>query len=318
MQRRIDWNIRHGVFAPCDKLAHVTAFQNLQGGWVDYMVGEKLVFSHRVTDFTGFQFTGKLHAHRYFELVLCDGGEGMQYIANRCHLTVGQGAAIVTAPSALHLYRPQSQTRYDRYVVLFARDLVMTPFDGGGVLSFLNRVGQSEENTSLCLQLVDEQQRKVFRLAARAERQLREDTPYSTAAAWLTLSELFLALSIAAEQPGSRRAIPAEAPDFICAIKQYIDEEYVSIHSVADLTERFFYSREYITRVFKQYYNTPIYEYIINRKLLHNRTLLREGVSVEQAAALSGFHNMSSYIKQFKRFTGCTPSVYRSQQNEGD
>ncbi|MBQ8398004.1 MAG: helix-turn-helix domain-containing protein [Clostridia bacterium] len=322
MRKIVEWNQERGSTIRWTELTHVEAYRNVRGGWVDYLLSDRLVFAHRITEFVnsqsaGVHFTGKLHLHRYFELVICVGGEGMQYIANRCHVTVGRGAAIVTAPNVMHLYRPQQPTRYDRYVLLFVPDLLMTAFPDSRVMDFLQRVGQGEDLSSLCLQISGEQMHRLLQLAAQAERQLQEDTPYSASQAWLTLSELFLMLSMAAEQAESQRALPAEAPEFICTIKQYIDEEYINIRSVSDLAERFFYSREYITRVFRKYYNTPLYEYIIRRKLLHNCALLGEGISVEEAAALSGFHNMSSYIKQFRQFTGLTPSAYRAQLKKG-
>ncbi len=322
MRKLVVRNQEKGSTVRWTELTHVEAYRNVRGDWVDYLLGNSLVFTHRITEFVnsesaGVHFTGQLHLHHYFELVICVGGEGMQYIANRCHVTVGRGAAIVTAPHVMHLYRPQQPTCYDRYVLLFSPDLLMTAFPNSRVMDFLQRVGQGEDHSSLCLQIGGEQKHRILQLAARAEQQLQEDTPYSATQAWLTLSELFLVLSMAAEQADSRRALPTEAPEFICTIKQYIDEEAIHIHSVSDLAERFFYSREYITRVFRKYYNTPLYEYIIRCKLLHNCALLERGISVEEAAALSGFHNMSSYIKQFRQFTDLTPSAYRAQQKKG-
>jgi len=137
------------------------------------------------------------------------------------------------------------------------------------------------------------------------------NAPFAALRALLQLVELFIILS--ESTPVSSGMNTSPAPVFISEIKQYIDEAFPQIHSVNDLADRFFYSREYITRIFRQYYNTPLYEYILRRKLLYSCTLLRQGFTVESAASQAGFRNMSSFIKVFRKFHGCTPSEYKNR-----
>ena len=105
--------------------------------------------------------------------------------------------------------------------------------------------------------------------------------------------------------------VQMSAPHFIRDIKEYIDENYLLIDSAEALSRQFYYSREYISRSFSKYYNTPIYEYILERKMQHSALLLKQGTSVEASAHNSGFGNMSSFIKLFRKYYGCTPSEYR-------
>ena len=55
----------------------------------------------------------------------------------------------------------------------------------------------------------------------------------------------------------------------------------------------------------------PIYDYILEKKMLHFKHLLLKGEGVEAAARICGFSNMSSFSKLFKKKNGCTPSEYR-------
>jgi AraC-like DNA-binding protein len=48
--------------------------------------------------------------------------------------------------------------------------------------------------------------------------------------------------------------------------------------------------------------NTPIYEYILRRRMLHCTMLLRQGMRVEDAAHSAGFVNMASFTKLFHMF----------------
>jgi AraC-like DNA-binding protein len=99
----------------------------------------------------------------------------------------------------------------------------------------------------------------------------------------------------------------------IYQIKAYIDTEYANIHNISDLTQRFFYSREYITREFRKHFNTPIYQYIVSRKLLLSKKYIHLGITIDKAARMAGFTNMASYIKLFKKDTGLTPSEYQKR-----
>ena len=310
MLSKIQENISGGRYgAPISK-KHVRAWQNSEGGWTDYLLSEKVIFSHRTTHCSKQNFTEYLHAHDFFELVFCVGGGNMQYVADRRHLAVDTGTIGVTSPMSVHMFRPITTTNYDRYVIYFHKDVFPETLPDN-LLSFLN----TADSSTVYLRFSDSKFMQLLNQAQKIEQCLIEDKEYANTEALLAVAELFLLLSRhTSETEHGENVIPSPAPAFISEIKHYIDDEYTHIRTVTDLTEKFFYSREYITRVFKQYYNTPIYEYILNRKLLYSCTLLSEGMSVEKAAMSAGFNNMSSYIKSFKRFAGSTPSTYRQKK----
>ena len=127
------------------------------------------------------------------------------------------------------------------------------------------------------------------------------------ASAYLAIGELFLFLS----KEKSAAPLKDLPPHFIGEIKDYIDRNFLELPSASALCEKFFYSREYISRSFRRYYNTPIYDYILQRKLLYCRSLLEKGEGVESAAFKSGFGNLAGFGRLFKKQYGCTPSEYK-------
>jgi AraC-like DNA-binding protein len=94
-----------------------------------------------------------------------------------------------------------------------------------------------------------------------------------------------------------------------------VDANFLHLRSVNDVADHFFYSREYISRSFQKYFNTPLYDYILNRKMMHCCTLLQQGELVESAARKAGFHNLSSFVKVFRKRYGCNPSEYKAYQH---
>ena len=79
-------------------------------------------------------------------------------------------------------------------------------------------------------------------------------------------------------------------------IKRYIDENFQAISSTSDISDHFFYSREYISRMFKQYFNTNISEYITHKRIDAAKEALEAGQTVTQAFNASGYRSMSSFI----------------------
>ena len=304
MEQKISDNVKKGRYSL--KLSSVSfdAYINKDGKWTDYLLSDKIIFSHRVNDYSSQELPERLHAHPYYELSIPITDRGIEYISDDRALLVHRGMVILSKPMQFHMFRLSEPLRYDRFVIYF-RDLN----------------GFFPDKRTLDLLSMGNRTCAVFKLPEHTllsymgaiERALSNATsPYSSAKAILSVFELLLALS---EQNAVNESNSYTHPStFISEIKKYIDENFLSIHSVEDLTKHFFYSREYISRSFKQYYNTPIYEYILGRKMLNCEMLLKQGASVEDSARESGFFNMSSFIKLFRKLYGCTPSQYKKKQ----
>ncbi len=308
MLHRFEENLIKGRCRALISSPSLRTAENVEGGWTDALLSGMVLFSHRVNDYTPTDFPEYLHSHDYFELTVCASGDSMQYITDDRYLSARPGTAILTKPNTIHMFRALDSLRYDRYVIYFRP--IPALFGDPSVLDFI-RAGDPG-SAAFCFEAGP----SVLSYAEDAERALADPTaPYAGARALLRLTELFLTLSDS--RPVRAEDIASPVPEFIARIKAYIDKEFASLHSAADLSSTFFYSREYITRVFRQYYNTPLYEYILRRKLLESCSLLRAGESVEKAAAGAGFRNMSSFIKVFRKFQNCTPSEYKKRNAGG-
>lgn len=304
MKQKIEENLARGRYAGQEERCSAAAYVNEAGGWTDYLLGEQLIFSHRVNDYAPDEFPEDLHAHDYCELTVCAGGEAMQYVADRRHLSLQPGTVVLTHPMAVHMFRPLAPVRHDRYVLYFKPGLQLFPQKE--LLDFLSA---GDETGAVFVFPEDSTALEYMRAAEHALED--RDSPYAAAAALLQIAGMFLALS--SRKTVAEEQLPLSAPGFIHAIKRYVDEEFARIHTVGELAERFFYSREHITRSFRQYYNTSLYEYILRRKVLYCCALLRGGADVETAAARAGFHNHSSFVKVFRKFAACTPAAYKSR-----
>ena len=302
MREKIKCSIEKGRYSDVPAISSAEAYLNREGGWTDHLISENIIFSHRKNNYALGELYEKLHAHDYYELTLVAGNESVEYVSEGEHFRADHAVAILSKPNHFHMFRTSSPVHYDRYVIYFKNEEQIFPKDE--IMSFLK---QGNDSFAIFSWTDD----SLLRLAEKTEKVLcSPHSLYSLSEAYLNLCRLFLSLS--------RYRSPSElcsnkpTPNFIVEIKGYIDENYLKISSVDALAKSFFYSREHISRSFKQYYNTSINEYMLEKKLLYCKNLLKQGEGVEAAARVSGFNNLSNFIKIFKSRNGCTPSEFKN------
>lgn len=72
------------------------------------------------------------------------------------------------------------------------------------------------------------------------------------------------------------------------------------------------FSKFHFTRLFKDYTDVTFYDYLLHRRMQAARVLLSDtNKSVTEIAFQSGFNNLTSFTRSFKKYTGLTPSQYR-------
>lgn len=100
--------------------------------------------------------------------------------------------------------------------------------------------------------------------------------------------------------------------------------QYIELHpheeiTLQDISERFFLSREYISRKFKQETNENLSDYIAGVRIKRAKELLANGqLKISQVAELVGFQDEKYFSRVFKKWTNCSPNDYRKQHYGGD
>lgn len=96
-------------------------------------------------------------------------------------------------------------------------------------------------------------------------------------------------------------------------ILAYIDSNLQDSLSIEDLSNHFFLSSSYLSRIFKNATGTTINKYITARRISRAKALLTTGLSVGETAELCGFHDYSNFLKTFSKAVGITPKKYAAQ-----
>lgn len=97
-------------------------------------------------------------------------------------------------------------------------------------------------------------------------------------------------------------------------IRQYIIDHIEEELSVEELARKVYLSQNHLTRVFKKKYGKTIVEFIMEYRLeLAEQMLKNTNLTVTTISAKIGYPNYAYFTKLFKKYSGYTPSAYRSQ-----
>ncbi|MGN0165536.1 MAG: AraC family transcriptional regulator [Lachnospiraceae bacterium] len=97
-------------------------------------------------------------------------------------------------------------------------------------------------------------------------------------------------------------------------IKSYIDNNYTDKITLEELSEKFFISKFYLTRLFKDQFGTSINNYLLQTRITHAKKLLRfTDKSIEEVGMECGIEPLYYFSRIFKKVEGVSPSVYRKR-----
>ena len=93
---------------------------------------------------------------------------------------------------------------------------------------------------------------------------------------------------------------------------EYIEHHFASEITQSMLCEQLHVSPQHLCRMFRECLNTRPMAFITQVRLRHACELL----TVSEICEHVGFHNLNYFCKEFKRYTGSTPTSYRNTTRE--
>ena len=266
--------------------------------WVDNIIDENLIYSHRKNEYTRSNFTEGLHAHEYYELIIYINGE-VEYVKDDLLITPTPYSMIWFLPGQMHTARLKSPSEYERYVFYFSKEFFKFNNINTDILNFTKKENIFAECSD---------SKAVQKLLNKITYHLNSDTNYGGLLTKAYITELFGIFN--ADATVISDAILLD--DDMMKIKTYIDNNFATIGSTYELSEKFFCSREHLSRTFKKNFNISISDYIAKRRILESIPLLYK-LGGAGAAYAVGFRSQSSYIRAFVKNMGCLPSEYKNR-----
>ena len=241
-----------------------------------------------------------MHAHPGCELYCFLRGEGY-YTVEGNHYLLTPGTIMLMRSGETHMPHIRPTGAYERIAVHFpaeyltGEDPVLTALFDGRPLGVHNCY--PPEPTDL-----DYLRSTLLRLCtpadSSAEKRIR---------AYL-IPVLYELAGRRREQSGA--VLPTARPHdpLVIDIIEYINTHLTDQFSLADLSQRFFFSVSHINKVFRAETGSSVWDYVVAKRLLLARSLLHSGVSAAGAAARSGFSDYSSFFRLYRRRFGLSPT----------
>jgi AraC-like DNA-binding protein len=93
-------------------------------------------------------------------------------------------------------------------------------------------------------------------------------------------------------------------------IIQYIHKNLASELSLDTISGKFFLSKYHLGYLFKKVTGFTVNEYIISRRIMRSKELLKNNLPVSQVGEMVGYNNNSHFIRTFKKLVGVSPKQY--------
>ncbi len=272
--------------------------------WENHIINDMLYYSYRSTEYDRRTHPSQLHYHDYYELVVFEDGE-IQYVCESSVYHPEKGDVILIPPQKFHSSMIKTErTRYKRHVFYFYPE-AFDSIGQGVLLSFINRFRES----AMFIPDTAELRRDLLEQLERLKRVWSEDpSPLEQALGLSYIIKIFYLFNQKSLQTEEKTEM---LPENLRMLQSYIDENYGQITSVGTVAKHFFYSREYVSRLFKRYFDITISDYIMKRRVAASQILIAQGVSLIDTAYRVGFGSLSTFIRSFRAVTGMTPSEYR-------
>lgn len=113
-----------------------------------------------------------------------------------------------------------------------------------------------------------------------------------------------------------RQSLSGSRPFNVEDIKEYIDNHYYEDIKISMFTEKYFLSREYLMKLFKQQFGYGIHEYVQKVRMDKAQQLLDDSsLKIQEISEMLGYKDKNYFSKAFRNYYSVSPSEYRSRGN---
>lgn len=92
---------------------------------------------------------------------------------------------------------------------------------------------------------------------------------------------------------------------------QYINDHFTENISLETIEKTFHINKFYLSKLFKEYTDTTIHNYLTKQRIEYAKNLMMEGMQPTKVYQLCGYHNYTSFFRAFERTEGFKPCSFK-------
>ena len=251
-----------------------------------------------------------LHSHSFYEILYCRNTCGAEYLVESVRYQLQKGDIILVPPGISHRpLLPEHMTEPYRRDVLWI---------SGEFLGMLRQVFPPEpkqKNYPRVLRTSGTRWEYLGDLFRTGVEEFEGQEPGWEAAVLGNTTHLMAHLRRAVLDQ-SAHPPKAEKPDLVERVLAYVEGNLAERITLADAARQFYVSESTISQSFRKKMGVSFYRCVTQRRLIAAKTLIGEGVLLEDVAGKVGFSDYSSFYRAFKQEYGISPRQYRNLQTQ--
>ncbi|MDX7901000.1 AraC family transcriptional regulator [Aeromonas media] len=235
------------------------------------------------------------HSHPHFSIGAITGGHS-HYLNQRSLQEVGPGSLVLMNPEEVHACNPIADQPWSYLMFYLDTDWLRSQQEEAGLGSEFRPFDMTASRDPL-----------LYRGLQHLHHQLVEaPDPLAREVACHLFSRQLLA-----------RLTPARwddrPPQHLQRAAELMQDDSASPLSLSQLSAVAGLTPSHFVRAFSHHYGMTPHAYLLDRRIRHARTLLRQGQPLAEVALASGFADQAHFQRQFKRRVAATPGQYRIQ-----
>ncbi len=235
------------------------------------------------------------HSHPHFSIGAITGGHS-HYLNQRSRQEVGPGSLVLMNPEEVHACNPIADQPWSYLMFYLDTDWLRSQQEEAGLGTEFRPFDMTASRDPLLYQGLKHLHHQLVQTSDPLAREVA--------------CHLFSRQLLARLTPASWDERP---PQHLQRAAELMQDDSASPLSLSQLSAVAGLTPSHFVRAFSQHYGMTPHAYLLDRRIRHARTLLRQGQPLAEVALASGFADQAHFQRQFKRRVAATPGQYRTQ-----
>jgi YesN/AraC family two-component response regulator len=260
------------------------------------------------------------HFHQEYEIYLLLGGRRQIFFDNRAYIAEA-GNLVLVDSGQIHMSHSVSNDLYKQYerIILYIDQDKVKQYD---VMFPELKMGRFLHKHFGIYALSPEQLGRIVRMYQNLMKEMKDQNAKSQTMMDLEIIDAFISFwrenkpvsYIEDDKNGGTNTGKNGKYTTVYAVSDYVSEHFCEDISLDDLSNRFFISKYYLSRSFREVTGVGIREYVNTLRVQKAQNLLSDtNMSVSEISERLGFESITYFERIFKRFQSISPVQFRKQ-----
>lgn len=249
------------------------------------------------------------HSHDYYEFYFFIDGN-VTYCIEEKTFELMSGDVLVIPPGKLHKPYVASNLNYERAVLSVTPELLFSLDKSHPSLA--DEIGVICDKGRNLISLRGKDKEKITSLLSDIDAEIRlgAKNRFVAFSAYITVLLINLVRLAKSQSYHAKGTFINES--MVPSIIEYINAHLTEPLSSQSIADAFFISKYHLQHIFKEYTNVSLYDYILSKRIIFAKSLIRRGKSLTDACFACGFKDYSAFYKAFVSKTDMSPKKFKN------